>query len=413
MLTRLLLIGIFIGGVLDAGEEAWPCFHGARRDNRSDETGLLTAWPEGGPKLLWSTAGIGHGYSSVAVAGGRIFTAGTIEKQTHVVALDLDGRILWKRVNGESWQATAEQNWAVPYDGARGTPTVDGDTVYHLSELGRLAAFDLATGEERWQVDVLKTFEGERPKYGLSDSVLVQGERLICSPGGARGYVVALEKKSGRTLWANAEIKDAVGYSSPVPAQIEGVEQLVLLSALRVLAVRATDGQLLWEYPFANKRQNNATDVIVRDGLVFASSGYGKGCALLKPTQQADGAFKVEEVWKSPLLDCQIGGVVLVGEHLYGSGHESRGWYCLEFKTGKQLWQSPGKGSLTYADGHLYCLDEKGTMNLVETSPARWTADGTFEVPKGGRGAFWAHPVVYGGRLYLRHSETLHAYQVK
>lgn len=413
MLTRLLLIGLFIGGLLDAGEEAWPCFHGARRDNRSDETGLLKAWPEVGPKLLWTTPGIGHGYSSVAVAGGRIFTAGTIEKQTHVVALDLDGKILWKCVNGESWQATAEQDWAVPYDGARGTPTVDGDTVYHLSEMGRLAAFNAANGEERWQVDVLKTFEAERPKYGLSDSVLVQGERLICSPGGAKGYIVAVEKKTGRTIWANAEIKDAVGYSSPVPAQMGGIEQLVLLSALRVLAVSVADGKLLWEYPFANKRQNNITDVIVRDGLVFASSGYGKGCALLKPVKQPDGTFKVEEVWKSELLDCQIGGVVLVGEHLYGAGHESRGWFCLDFKTGREAWNSPGKGSLTYADGRLYCLDEKGPMHLVVASPEKWEAVGTFLVPKGGRGAFWAHPVVCGGRLYVRHSETLNAYQVK
>jgi outer membrane protein assembly factor BamB len=413
MLTRLLLIASLVAACLQAGEDAWPCFHGARRDNRSDETGLLTSWPEGGPKLLWSTAGIGHGYSSVAVAGGRIFTAGTIERQTHVVALDLDGKILWKRVNGESWQAAPEQNWAVPYDGARGTPTVDGDTVYHLSELGRLAALDVATGEERWQVNVLKTFEGERPKYGLSDSVLIQGERVICSPGGDKGYIVALEKKTGRTLWANAEIKDPVGYCSPVPAQMEGVEQIILLSGVRVFAVNVADGKLLWEYPYANGRQNNATDVIVRDGLVFVSSGYGKGSALLKPGKQADGTFKVEVVWSTQLMDCQIGGVVLVGEHLYGAGHESRGWFCLEFKTGKQAWQEPGKGSLTYADERLYCLDEKGTMNLVVASPAKWESVGSFAVPKGGRGAFWAHPVVCGGRLYLRHSETLNTYQVK
>ena len=199
------------------GEEPiWPCLHGQRRDNRSDESGLLKSWPQEGLKLLWTASGIGHGYSSVAVSGGRIFTAGMTNKQTYVVALDLNGKELWRRPNGESWQASERQSWAVPYAGARGTPTVDGDTVYHLSDLGRLTAFDASSGEVRWHVDAMEVFKPPRPKYGYSESVLILGERLFFCPGGKEGYVVALDKRTGRTLWANTDISDPIGYSSLV-----------------------------------------------------------------------------------------------------------------------------------------------------------------------------------------------------
>ena len=243
-------------GVASAGEAGatWPCFHGARRDNISAAKGLLGDWPEQGPPLLWTAPGIGHGYSSVAIAADRIFTAGTIDKQTYVTALDMTGKIQWQKVNGRSWEATARQPWAVPYSGARGTPTVDGDTVYHLSELGRLTAFDLATGRERWHVDVFDAFAAERPKYGLSESVLIRGDSVFCCPGGADGYVVALDKRSGRTQWANTTIQDPVGYCSPVVARIDGIEQIITMSAKRIFAFAPESGRFLWEYPFGNAR---------------------------------------------------------------------------------------------------------------------------------------------------------------
>jgi outer membrane protein assembly factor BamB len=190
----LLLLPSMPTVIFAAEDTTWPSFHGSRRDNISHETGLLHAWPQTGPELLWTASGIGHGYSSVSIVAGRIFTAGMIGKQTYVTALDMNGKQLWQRLNGESWQASKRQTWAVAYAGSRGTPTVDGETVYHLSEMGRLTAFDIQTGQERWHVDVLKTFAAERPKYGLSESVLIHGNALICCPGGALGYVVALQK---------------------------------------------------------------------------------------------------------------------------------------------------------------------------------------------------------------------------
>ena len=397
-----------------AGDEtSWPCFHGPRRDNLSAETGLMPTWPEAGPKLVWMASGIGFGYSSVAVVGDRILTAGMIDRQTYVTALDMRGKRIWQRLNGQSWQASKRQSWAVPYAGSRGTPTVDGDTVYHLSELGRLVALDIETGEERWCVELLKSFNAERPEYGYSESVLIHGDVLFCCPAGEAGYIAALDKKTGRTVWANTDVKDAVGNGSCVMARIDGVEQVVTMSASRVLSFDPKNGRLLWLYAFANKRQNNCTDVIVSDGLVYASSGYGKGSVLLRPERQAGGAFSVEPVWTSDLLDNHHGGVLLLDGHLYGAGHEARGWFCLDFRTGRQRWQAPGKGSLTYADGRLYCLEERGTMSLVKATPEKWDPVASFRPPRGGKGLFWAHPVVFRGRLYIRHAEQLLTYDIR
>ena len=409
-----LLVIILVSSVtLAAGGADWPCFHGPKRDNLSTETGLLSTWPQNGPALLWSASGIGHGYSTVSIAGGRIFTAGMIDKQTYVVALDLSGKPLWRALNGQSWQASERQSWAVPYAGARATPTVDGDTVYHLSDLGRLTALAARTGEERWHLDIMTAFKAERPEYGYSESVLIQGEALFCCPAGDDGYMVALDKGTGRTLWASSPLPDAVGNCSAVLADIMGDDQLITLSATRILSFDPDSGLLLWDFPFANDRENNCADVIVSGGLVFAASGYGKGCVLVQPKRQAGGTYTVEPVWTSELLDNHHGGVVLVDGALYGAGHEARGWFCLDFNTGRQRWQARGKGSLTYADGHLYCLDERGTMSLVKAAPETWDQVSSFRVPRDGEGFHWAHPVVWGGRLYVRHSDKLYAYAVR
>ena len=409
----LLLLVLNLSVTALAGDKNfWPCFHGPQRNNLAADTGLMQAWPQDGPELLWTASGIGHGYSSVAIVGERIFTAGMIGKQTYVTALSLRGKQLWQRLNGKSWEASERQPWAVPYAGSRGTPTVDGDTVYHLSELGRLTAFDFHTGEQRWHKELLETFNAERPEYGYSESVLIQGDILFCCPAGSAGYMVALEKGTGRTLWANTDIKDAVGNCSPVFAEIDGIEQVVTLSANRVLSFNPKDGRLLWDYAFGNKRQNNVTDVIVNKGLVYASSGYGRGSILLRPQRQANGRFVVKSVWTSDLLDNHHGGVLLLNGHLYGAGHEARGWFCLDFNTGRKMWQSPGKGSLTYADGRLYCLDERGTISLVKATSESWGEVSSFRIPRGGKGLYWTHPVICGGRLYVRHSDQLFAFDI-
>jgi outer membrane protein assembly factor BamB len=411
---NLILLILNLSVAVFAGDNMnWPCFHGPRHDNLSAETGLLQAWPQDGPELLWTASDIGHGYSTVSIADGRIFTAGMLDKQTYVTAMDMNGKQIWQKLNGRSWQASEQQTWAVPYAGSRGTPTVHGDTVYHLSELGRLTAFDVKTGQELWHVDIMKTFGAERPEYGYSESVLVNGDVVYCCPAGKDGYIVALNKNSGSILWTNKEKKDAVGNGSAVLASIGGIEQIVTVSAQRILSFDPNDGHLLWDYPFANDRENNIADVIVSDDLVYASSGYGKGSILLRPQRQDNEKFFVTPEWTSELLDNHHGGVLLVDGYLYGAGQEARGWFCLDFKTGDKKWQTPGKGSLTYADGYLYCLEERGTMSLVKASPDEWEQISSFRPSKGGDGLFWAHPVICGARLYIRHSDKLFAYDIR
>ena len=231
----LFLLIISVSAVAFAGENMnWPCFHGPRRDNLSAETGLLQAWPKDGPELLWTASGIGHGYSTVSIAAGRIYTAGMIDKQTYVTALDLNGRQVWQKLNGQSWQASERQTWAVPYAGSRGTPTVDGDTVYHLSELGRLTAFDAGTGRELWHVDIMKTFAAERPEYGYSESVLIDGDMVFCTPGGKDATMVALNKYTGETIWTTKGLSNLSAYCSPILSRI-GEKKLLMAHDPRAL----------------------------------------------------------------------------------------------------------------------------------------------------------------------------------
>jgi outer membrane protein assembly factor BamB len=403
-------VGALHLGAHAGGAPEWPCFHGPRRDNKSTETGLLQQWPDGGPQLLWTASGLGKGYSTVSFADGLIYTSGMIDRKTYVFALDLDGKPKWRTFNGQSWQSTMSH--AIGYDGARGTPTYDEGRIYHLSERGRLVALDAKTGEEVWHADLFQRFDAQVPKYGLAESVLIEGDRLLCSPGGTKGYIVCLEKKTGKLVWANTQVQGTQGYASLVRADFDGVRQVLGLSAKVVFGVDLATGKLLWSVEHENKRENNATDPVFHQGHVYASSPYGKGSLLVRLERTQDG-IAATQVWASELMDNHHGGVVLVDGHLYGAGHEARGWFCLDFLTGKQAWNAPGKGSLTYADGRLYCLDERGTLALVEATPEAYRAVGSFRVPSGGRGLYWAHPVVCGGRLYVRHADRLYAYDIR
>ena len=409
-LSALMVVWVVPSFAAEEPGKEWPCFHGLRRDNKSTEAGLLKKWPADGPKLIWTASGLGKGYSSVSIAGGMIYAAGMIDKQTYVFAFDLNGKEKWRKPNGRSWQTTMSH--AIAYDGSRGSPTCDGDRVYHLAERGRLAAFDGKTGAEIWNLNVLEQFRGETPKYGLSESVLIDGERLICSPAGTRGYMVCLDKKTGKLIWANTEVKGTAGYCSPVIAEHDGIRQVLGMSAKEAFGVDAETGKLLWSVEHANYRDNNATDPIFHKGHVFASSPYGQGSIVVQLKPGGDG-IKAEKVWANKLMDNHHGGVILLDGYLYGAGHESKGWFCLDFMTGRQVWKANGKGSLTYADGMLYCLEETGTMVLVRATPEKHEIVSSFAVPKGGRGPHWAHPVVCGGRLYIRHADKLFAYDIR
>jgi len=384
----------------------WPQFHGPRRDNVSDETGLLKQWPAGGPALLWTATGIGEGFSSVAVADGQVYVAGNVGGDTVLTALGLDGKIRWTAKNGP---ADKHQ-----YPGTRSTPTVDGDRVYHEGADGDLACLAAKTGKLRWSLNILAQFGGRSPRWGLSESPLVDGDRLICVPGGEKASMAALNKLTGETLWVCSDPNGKPGYGSPVAFDYGGVRQIVTMMDKSVVGVRADTGKLLWRMPHEAAYDETTATPLFHDRYVFVSTmtPTATQCFELSAEGQEIG---VKQAWQSAALDNHHGGVVLLDGHLYGSAMNGK-WVCLEARGGGLVYRAEGvgKGSVTYADGMFYTVAESGgTVGLAKATPAGFAVVSRFRLPKGGNGPFWAHPAVSGGRLYLRHGDRLYCYDIK
>lgn len=392
-------------------QNEWPAFHGPDRTNKSPETGLLKEWPQEGPELLFTISGLGEGYSSVSIADGMIFTAGNLNNQAYVFAFDLTGKQVWKTPAGGAWSTTA--SYASSYTGSRGTPTYDDGVVYYLGEMGRLSAMEAATGKELWVRELPEEYEAPATEYGYSESVYIDGDRLYARPAGKKGYKVCLNKKDGTLVWANTEIPGVEGYSSPVVHDFAGYRQVIGASSVGYYSVDAVTGKLLWMVDFINQHACNITDAVVSNENVFITSGYGKGSMMFR-LNVSDTGFVPEKVWEFVPFDNHHGGVILHDGYLYGSGSQSKGWFCVDFLSGEQKWRATGEeASITYADGMLYMLSQRGTMTLIKAAPEKYETGGSFKVPEGGKGMAWAHPVVCGGRLYIRHGDRLFVYDVK
>jgi len=383
----------------------WPRFHGPQGDNLSTETGLLKKWPEKGPTLLWTIKGLGHGFASVSIAKGLIYTAGNAGDKTTITAMNLDGKIQWQVPNGPAWTASP--------GGARGTPTIDGDRLYCESPSGEVICLNAKSGDKVWSLNLLKEFDAENITWALAESLVIDGDRVICCPGGKKGSVVALDKNTGRTVWAAESTGEKTGYATPTLAECQGLRMILTMTAMSAIGVNADTGELLWKFPHKTEYDVNATSPIYHDGQVFITSGYGSGSAMLK--LRVDGKkASVEQVWQSKDLDNHHGGVILLDDYLYGSNHRGS-WVCLDWKTGQKTYaeEGVGKGSLTYAEGMLYTYSEKRAVGLVEAKPRAHTLVSRFQIPPGGEGESWPHPVVCGGRLYLRHDDQLFAYDIR
>jgi outer membrane protein assembly factor BamB len=413
IMSNLLIIAIMVFnlsiGEMKGQAYEWPCFHGADRSNRSNETGLLKSWPEGGPSLLFTISGLGEGFNSTSIGGGLIYTAGKTGDQSWIFAFDMNGKLVWKKRSGEPWKVTV--SWASSYNGPRSTPTYDNGVVYHLSETGKLSAYKSKDGSVIWTRDLPKDFSAEIPMYGYAESVRVEGDNLYVRPGGQKGYQACLDKKTGKTIWATTGISGDYGYSSTIISDFGGFHQILGSSNTCYYSMDAKTGKILWIADFRNKYEINCTDPIVYNDYVFMTSGEGKGCMLIKQKKTANG-ITTEKVWETQLMDNYFGGVLLYNGYLFGCGSDARGWYCIDFMTGKQMWKTNGEGSLTFADGMLYLYDVKGIMKLVKASPEKFDKTGEFKVPKGGEGPYWAHPVVCGGRLYLRQADKIFVYNI-
>jgi outer membrane protein assembly factor BamB len=390
-----------------AANHDWPQWRGPGRDDLSKETGLLKSWPTGGPKRVWIYENAGNGYSGPAIVAGKLFTVGTRDNSEVLIALDANsGKELWVAKLG----SILNNKWG---GGPRGTPTVDGAHVYALSGKGDLVCSTVADGKVVWTKS-MTDLGGKVPGWGYTESVLVDGNNVICTPGGSKGAMAALDKKSGDVVWQSTEFTDEAQYSSVVPATINGTPQYVQLTMKSIVGVAAKDGKQLWKAPFPGRVAVIPTP-IVRDNLVYVTAGYGVGCKQIKvgPDNQ------VETVYENKVMKNHHGGVILVGDHIYG--HADAGWTCQNFKTGEEVWnhRAFGKGAIAYADGMLYCLDEgSGTVALIEASPAGWKEHGRFKLDpqtkiRSSDGRIWTHPVISNGKLYLRDQDLVYCYDVK
>lgn len=404
----LLALAVAIGMAPAAGGQTaaadWPQWRGPDRNGLSKERSLLPRWPASGPALAWSAANLGAGYGGVSVSGDRIFIQGMRNRQSIVSALNrADGKPLWSKALGPAVENDQGS-------GPRGTPTVDGDRLYVLTENGDLAALQVADGAALWQRNILHDFAANNLPWLISESPLVDGNMVIVTPGGKSAGMVALDKMTGKTIWTSRDLNDEAGYASPIVADIQGIRTVMTLTAEAGVGVRASDGKLLWRYtPAANNTANIATPVFA-DNKVFYTSGYGTGGGLLGLHAER-GGFRTEEIYFTREMQNHHGGVVVVNGYLYGFNNAIM--TCLEFATGKLMWRnrSVGKGSLTYADGHLYLLGEDNVVGLIEASPIDYRETGRFQIKDQGRPS-WAHPVVAGGRLYIRNQQTLAAYTI-
>ena len=388
----------------------WPCFHGSDRTNKSKETGLAQKWPGNGPELLMTIQGLGEGFSSVSIADGLLFTAGMENDLPYVFAFDLKGKLLWKRPSGGKWTTTA--SWASSYIGPRSTPTYDNGIVYFLGEMGLLTAFEARTGNLKWQVDLAREYDAVPTEYGYSESVMIEGNNLYVRPAGKKGHQVCLDKNNGKLIWATTQIPGVEGYTSPVVADYGGYHHLIGGSSICYYGVDSKTGKLLWKVDVVNQNACNISDAVFHNGYVFITSGYALGSMLYK-LNVSGGEIRPEKVWQSTLMDNHHGGVIFHNGYIYGSGSKMRGWFCLDFMTGTQKWKAGNdEGSITFADGMLYTLDQKGTMRLVKAIPDKYEVYGEFRVPSGGKGMYWAHPVVCDKRLYIRHADKIFVYDI-
>ena len=388
-----------------SGVGDWPQLRGPDRSGVSKESALLKQWPAAGPSQMWASANLGAGYGSLAVSGDQVFVQGSRSGQSVVSVLNrADGKGLWTKPIGR-----AADNDRGP--GPRGTPTVDAERVYVLTENGDLACLLTKDGTLLWQRNILKDFGGSNPEWQISESPLIDGAALYVTPGGRGAGIVALDKMTGKTIWTSKELSDEAGYSSIVVGDIQGVRTLMTITSEAGVGVRASDGKLMWRYTRAANGTANIATPIFFDNKVFYSSGYDTGGGLLGLTAQ-DGGVKAQEIYFTRDMRNHHGGVLLVDGFLYGFNDSIL--TCLDFATGKLMWRdrSVGKGSLTYADGRLYLLSEDNVAGLAEATSARYRETGRFSIPDQGLPS-WAHPVVSGGRLYIRNQGTLSAYDIR
>lgn len=401
-----LCVIISIWNVVSLAED-WPQWRGINQDGISSETGLLSSWPEGGPKLAWKATGLGDGYASVAVVDSCVYTAGEKDGVSYVHAVEIGrDKPKWSTPIGKA----GAPGWG-GFTGPRSTPTIAQGKIYVIGQYGELVCLNVTDGKLIWQKHLEKDLGGKIPTWGFSESVLVDGNKVLCTPGGEQGTLAALNAATGEVLWRSTACQDETHYSSIVKAEICGVSQYVQLTAAHVIGV-GLDGNVLWQAERTGRNAVIPTPIVTKD-MVYVASGYNVGSNLFVITKDG-GQFTATEKYAEKTMNNQHGGVVLVGEYLYGYC-DSKGWTCQSLMTGEAMWtekKQVGKGSLTVADNMLYLRSEDGgVMALVTANPKAYQEKSRFTLPDTGEQA-WAHPVISSKTLYVRYNDNLYAYDI-
>jgi outer membrane protein assembly factor BamB len=401
----------------------WPQWRGPDRNGVSKETGLLAKWPKDGPKLVWEAKGAGRGYGTAAISQGKFYVLGDApstakDKDEYLTCFDdKSGKQIWQTKLGPAYHPHGSDSW----NSSRSTPTVDDDRVYVVTPQGVVFCLNSATGKVQWKKE-FKDFGGNKGDgWGYSESVLIDGEKLICTPGGKKTTMLALNKKTGSEIWKATWAEDrGAGHASVMPTVVGGTRVYVQSTAGGVIGVRAKDGKLLWNFPIDRTTAVIPT-LIVRGDLVFFDAGYGRGGALLKQVA-TNGDVKVEKIYGlEKALANKHGNLVLVGDYLYGDTEDQGRPFCAEFMTGKVRWKGPkegrpsgsGSASIIAADSHLYIRYASGTMVLAPATPEGYKEISSFKVPGSGERPDWSHPVIANGRLYLREQDRILCYSIK
>lgn len=386
----------FLPGLVAVADD-WPQWRGPNRDGISREKGLLQSWPKEGPPLVRTITDVGGGSSSPFIAKGRILLTGHSEGQERVHCFALDGKRLW----------------SAKYDsgrGAQGSAMVDGDTVYAVSRAGRLAAFAFDSGEGLWQRS-FKEFGGRLPTYRYAETVLISGDKLICQPGGREASVVALDKRTGKTIWKSSGMNDTVTYCSGIVAEIRGVRQIVVVTEVGLVGLDEKTGNLLWRFDAGFTGARNCLTPVVWKDHVFAESGH-KGAGAIVKVSKEGGRLSAAEVWRSPGLPSHLGGHVGMDGKVYG--HNGKGWGCRDMLTGEEAYRTSAieNCSTIHADARFYCLSNQGTMYLIEADKAACRIVSRFDIPNAGSRT-WARPAIADGLLYLRREDSVFVYDVR
>ncbi|MDD4225729.1 MAG: PQQ-binding-like beta-propeller repeat protein [Mariniphaga sp.] len=392
---------VFVAGILFA--QTPTRWRGPNGNGIYEETGLLKSWPESGPEMVWHYDDLGEGHASPVMANGMIYLSGMVDQVGYIYILDMDGELKLKFPYGDEFTES--------YPGSRSSPVLVGDLLYIYSGLGALSCMDAKTGELKWRKHVFSDFDGKNITWGVTETVVVDGDVVYVTPGGKKNNVVALNRFDGSLIWSSEGKGDLSAYCTPLLVELPARKVLVTMTADNIVGLDAKDGTMLWSHPQTNRWQVHANTPIYHDGGLFCFSGYGQGGVKLE--LNADGS-QVEKAWFSDKLDSRIGGMVLVDGYLYGSGDNNRQFRCVDWKSGEEKYAVTdiGKGVTIYADGMLYCYSDRGELGMAEASPNGFNLVSKIRVELGS-GQHWSHPVIHGGRLYLRHGNTLIAYKIK